>query len=202
MVDEAAKAATTEGVAMDLPISLAALRQRINSAYKRITVDTPGADVIKRLRGSYDPISTRKALMQLPRPAAAAIAQLRANHTPLAAFLHQIQAVDDPNCDMCHQPETAEHYLMLCRKYVTARQTLFKALRKLKVPRKTQAILTYPQAFKPLATYIEELTRFIRTKPWKPPPSASPTPATTPNHPRLPTQRTSPPLLNTNPHLL
>lgn len=184
-VDAAAKEATTEGPQLELPLSLAAVRQQITHAYNSTIRQTPTQEVVKRLRGSYAPVQTRKALMALPRLAAAAIAQLRANHTPLAAFLHRIHAVDSPHCEACKQPETTEHYLLLCRNYAIDRRALFTSLRGLKIPRTTQAILTHPRAFGPLATFVAATKRFVRSpaqpeQPGAPPSQQPPTPSITP----------------------
>ncbi|KAG0139102.1 hypothetical protein CROQUDRAFT_102179 [Cronartium quercuum f. sp. fusiforme G11] len=45
-----------------------------------------------RLRGTFDPLTTRLALASLPRPEVSAIAQLWANHSPLNTYLHRIKA--------------------------------------------------------------------------------------------------------------
>lgn len=193
-VDGAAKEATNTGTDLNLPTSLAALRQSINANRKALALQSPNENVIRRLRGQYNPSLIRKALTGLARPAAAAIAQLRAGHTPLSSFLYRIQATDSPNCTVCDQPETTEHYLMLCSAYTSERNDLFKELRKLKIPRKTQDVLTNPSAFEALATYISRTGRFVRTNPTQPPSSNPPLPSlrvtatpTTPGPPR-PTQ--------------
>lgn len=163
-VDEAAKDATTTGELLSLPTSLAALRQRINAACKRTVTQPPSREVIQRLRGAHEPLTIRKALQSLPRPEATAIAQLRANHTPLSHFLCRIGAVEAPTCAECNQPETTEHYVLLCRAYTPARITMLHALRELQVPRTLQDILTTPRAFHPLADYIKETKRFARAR--------------------------------------
>lgn len=180
VVDEAAKSATTEGVALRLPLSLSALRQQINQRSKQSVLQTPSADEIRRLRGVFDPVSTRRGLMALARPEATAIAQLRANHSPLSHFLHRIKVADHPGCEFCHQPETTEHYLLTCRNYLGARTTLFASLRKLRIPRKVHSILTTPQAFQPLATFIKTTGRFERARRWKPTPEPVPPSAPAP----------------------
>lgn len=48
-VDEAAKAATAEGVPQHLPTSLASVRQRINAASKATVTQAPSAEVVRRL---------------------------------------------------------------------------------------------------------------------------------------------------------
>ncbi|KAG0138926.1 hypothetical protein CROQUDRAFT_10665, partial [Cronartium quercuum f. sp. fusiforme G11] len=55
---------------------------------------------------------------------ASAIAQLRAGHSPLLTFLYRINAANSPNCRLCQQPETVEHYLLLCRRYQGIRRDL------------------------------------------------------------------------------
>lgn len=180
-VDVAAKEAATNGEPLCLPTSLAALRQRINAARKASITEDPSPAIARRLRGVHDPFRTRKALMSLPRPDATAIAQLRANHSPLSHFLHRIGVIDSPNCDHCPQAETTEHFVLICREYSTARKALFASLRRLKVPRTLQAILTTPQAFQPLATYVRETGRFEHARRWRPP---APTPSvSTSSHP-------------------
>lgn len=180
VVDEEAKAATTNGAELRLPTSLLALRQQINRQRKLVVSQAPQAEVLRRLRGVYDPLLTRKGLMNLARAEATAIAQLRANHSPLSHFLHCIGVADHPNCEVCLQPETVDHFLMTCSSNLEARKVLFEALRELRIPRKTQTILTNPQAFQPLAAYIKTTGRFERARQWKPP--LHHTPSSQPSH--------------------
>lgn len=72
---------------------------------------------------------------------------------------------------------------MLCSAYSPKHKTLFQELRELKIPRTTQAILTNPAAFEPLATYISTTGRFVRTKLYHPPTS---NPSTIPLSPHPP----------------
>ncbi|KAG0144768.1 hypothetical protein CROQUDRAFT_94692 [Cronartium quercuum f. sp. fusiforme G11] len=44
--------------------------------------------------------------------------------SPLLTFLYRIKAVDSPDCELCRQPETVEHYLLLCRRYQGIRRDL------------------------------------------------------------------------------
>lgn len=170
-VDEAAKAATLVGSPQRLPTSLSAVKQVINTCCKASVTAEPPPNILRRLRGTSTPLQTKKALMALPRHAATAIAQLRAGHTPLSAFLHRIGAVEDPNCSHCGQPETTEHYLLLCRKYTTHRLRLFQRLRELKLDRKINTILSHPDGYPPLAKYVDATERFLQARTWRPPPS-------------------------------
>lgn len=71
--------------------------------------------ILQHLRGYRNHTQTRNTLTALPEHAATAVAQLRAGYTPLTAFLDQINAVEDPKCPECNEPETTEHNLLLCR---------------------------------------------------------------------------------------
>lgn len=116
-VDLAAKEATSTGVPQHLPLSLAAVKQLINAQRRASVKAQPATTILRRLRGEYDPSLIRQALSSHPRPSATAISQLRAGHTPLMAFFHRINVVEDPNFPECAQPETTEHYLLLCMKF-------------------------------------------------------------------------------------
>lgn len=166
---EAAKAATVTGEPMSLPLSLAAVEQQINARCKASVSDAPPASVLTRLRGVHDPTHISRALSDLPRHAATAIAQLRAGHTPLAAFLHRITAAESPDCPMCNQPETTEHFLLLCREYREHRTALREQLRAMKLGCDSHTLLTNPRAFKPLADYIGATKRFLKARQWRPP---------------------------------
>lgn len=200
-MDEAEKAATTAGEPQFLPLSLAAVKQQINALCAASVKDMPPEPVLRWLRGAYHPSLTRKALYELPRHAATAVAQLRAGHTPLAAFLHRINAADSPNCQECSQPETTEHFLLLCRSFKPQRIQLVDRLCTLQLKCSTQTLLTDPRAYKPLAKYVAATKRFLKARQWRPPPSqgrsqdlphaASPSPP--------PMHRHSPPPLLTEP---
>lgn len=168
-MDEAAKAATADGIAQHLPISLAATKQLINAECKKQVTTFPSPQVLKRLRQCHDPHAMKRALSTLQRHSATAIAQLRAGHTPLSAFLHCINAVNDPNCPECLQPETTEHHLLLCRKYTAHRVVLLANLRGLQINPSLTTILTNPAAFKPLAEYISATGWFLQARQWKSP---------------------------------
>lgn len=170
-VDQAAKAATVTGIPQDLLISLAEVKQLINSKCRASIVNQLASHIVRRLRGVHIPFHIRKALAELPQHLATAIAQLRAGHTPLSAFLHRIKAVNNPNFQECNQPETTKHFLMLCRNYVPQRKTLFDEIHLLHPHGWMQTILTNPWAFKPLADYISATERFIQERTWAPSPT-------------------------------
>ncbi|KAG0142650.1 hypothetical protein CROQUDRAFT_662301, partial [Cronartium quercuum f. sp. fusiforme G11] len=43
--------------------------------------------------------------------------ELCTSHSPLNTFLHRINATNSPDCEACKQPETTEHFLLLCCRY-------------------------------------------------------------------------------------
>ncbi|KAE9382952.1 hypothetical protein BT96DRAFT_844841, partial [Gymnopus androsaceus JB14] len=47
--------------------------------------------------------------------------QLRTGHAGLNHHLHHIGASDSPNCDV---PETVEHFLLTCQKFITQQKML------------------------------------------------------------------------------
>lgn len=147
--DQVAKATTATGTSQHLPTSLAAVKQKINAVCKASVIEPPPPHILRHLHGVHNPAHIRKALAALPQHSATAITQLRAGHSPLS---YRIKAADKPNFQECHQPETMENSLMLCRKYKPQRKLLFEQLHHLH--RCAQTILTNPKAFKPLADYI------------------------------------------------
>lgn len=86
------------GSPQHLPASLAAVNQKIKAACTASVIEKPSQHILRRMRRYHDPNETKKALAELPRHSATAIAQLRAGHSPLAAFVYRIKAVEDPNC--------------------------------------------------------------------------------------------------------
>lgn len=124
----------------------------------------PTQEVLRRLMGSFNPQETFRALSKLPRPAATFVAQLRSGHCPLNGYLHRFKAADPPNCDLCQQTETTDHYLLTCRKYTGLRRELFDQARKAAVPTNRTGLLTCPKAYQPLADFGRKTFRFYRAR--------------------------------------
>lgn len=190
--DEAAKEATRVGQPQHLPLSLAAVKQRINARCSASVTSEPQPPVLRRLRVYFNPTATRSGLAALARHDATAVAQLRAGHSPLSAFLYRINAVESPNCSECAQPETPEHFILLCRKYEQQRRRLLNRLRELKIGCMLSTILTNPKAYRPLADYVTDTARFLQARQWQPPPTPIPTGGSTNRSSQLPTPRSQP----------
>ncbi|KAG0139721.1 hypothetical protein CROQUDRAFT_101143 [Cronartium quercuum f. sp. fusiforme G11] len=71
-----------------LPISFAAVRQRIKGKLEQARMQPPPPDILHRHHPTFNPRETKRALAALPGPKAPATAQLRANHSPLNNYLH------------------------------------------------------------------------------------------------------------------
>ena len=59
-----------------------------------------------------------------------AITRLRIGHVELNDFLHRTRQRDSPDCTVCSTPETTDHYLLQCSRFLGSRQKLISALRR------------------------------------------------------------------------
>ncbi|KAK7039838.1 hypothetical protein R3P38DRAFT_2514688, partial [Favolaschia claudopus] len=84
---------------------------------------------------------------------------LLAGHCSLNAFLHRIKVVDSPLCARCNQPETVAHYLLTCRRYLTARHSLRRSL-KSNSPFNLSSLLSHPKNLPHTLQYIKTTQRF------------------------------------------
>lgn len=163
--DSLTKQATSLHSASELPISHAALTQLIRQRFK----DYPAPSALepatlRRLLNSYTPEKSVAALRKLTRPDATLVAQIRAGHCPLNAVLHRIGVTDDPNCSLCLQPETVEHFLLTCRKFTGLRHRLLRAATKLKILRRRQDLLADPRLYQLMADYGCKTFRFYKSR--------------------------------------
>ncbi|KAK7012564.1 ribonuclease H-like domain-containing protein [Favolaschia claudopus] len=117
----------------DLPVSLAAQRA---TATKRMakqweTLWKQSRRAMKLASIDRSPPSRRilRLYGELTRTEASILTQLRTGHVGLNAFLHRIKVTDSPLCLRCKQPETVSHYLLTCRRFLTARHTLRQSLK-------------------------------------------------------------------------
>lgn len=160
-VDILAKEAVESDLpSLKLPTSLSSVKQQIRSRLKLSVTNPPPRAILHRLRGLHNPRETLKVLASLPRGLSTAIAQLRANHAPLNAYLFWRKAADSPNCEVCNCPETPEHFLLICRKYIRPRTRLKNDAAKLKIEFNVKNLLSNPEAIPLTAAYIKETWRF------------------------------------------
>ena len=97
-----------------------------------------------------------KFIADLPRRQSSILVQLRSGHVGLNVFLHRIRAAESPLCVRCQCPETVEHYLIHCRRFVPERVALRLHVKTLQVGR----LLTSLRQRKPLLDYIRATERF------------------------------------------
>ena len=59
-----------------------------------------------------------------------AVNRLKIGHSELNENLHRFDLADSPLCSICNTPESVEHYLITCRRYIAQRRKLTVALNK------------------------------------------------------------------------
>lgn len=164
IADKAAKAASSLPQIIDASPNPQAVSKKIQLQLAKSITSTPPKHTLDRLMGFYDPVTTCKALMKLPRPEASAVAQLRSGHCPLNAYLHRFKASDTPNCDLCNQREDVCHLLTTCRKFVGIRHALFNAAKKKKTNTNRTDLLTNPNVFEDLGVFVRKSFRFYKAR--------------------------------------
>lgn len=121
-VDELAKTAVLlTDEPLNLSISLSSVKQLIKHQLRTSIITIPPGPILSCLRDFHDPLTAFHALSSLPWGLCLALVQLRANHAPLNDYLYWRKAAASPNCDLCNCPETTEHFLLICRRYIGAR---------------------------------------------------------------------------------
>lgn len=164
-VDTLAKETTKLATVSDLPISHPALQAQIRlQERRRPTPDEVDPAILRRLHHTYQPLDTFKALSRLRRSDATIVTQLRSGHCPLNSYLHCFKVADTPNCSLCRQPESVEHFLLTCRKFAGLRRRLLAAASKTKTPRSRQAILANPALYQALADFGRKSFRFYKSR--------------------------------------
>ncbi|KAK6971422.1 hypothetical protein R3P38DRAFT_2587186, partial [Favolaschia claudopus] len=86
------------------------------------------------------------------------ITQLCTGHVGLNSPLYRIKVVDSPLCTKCGVPESADHYMFLCRRYVVERRDLRSSL-KPRTPFTLSTLLSHPNISSTL-TYFKNTKRF------------------------------------------
>ncbi|KAF9515817.1 hypothetical protein BS47DRAFT_1282621, partial [Hydnum rufescens UP504] len=61
--------------------------------------------------------TTFRSLAALRRGECSIIVQLRTGHVALRAYLNRFGHSDSPNCLLCNEPETVEHFLVTCQRF-------------------------------------------------------------------------------------
>jgi len=116
-------------------------------------------------RGLYALQSTpQKAVLklhdELTKDLSALAMQTRTGKIGLRLFLHRhrVPGVETERCQFRQAPQTIEHILFTCRKYVDLRQGLWKEEKKRKTwgELSVKAILTNPHSLKKAATFMKE----------------------------------------------
>lgn len=164
LADASAKAAISLPQVIDVTPNPTAVLKKIKAQLLRAATAPPPQPILDRLMGFYDPEATFKALSKLPRADATAVAQIRAGHCPMNAYLFRFKAADPPNCDLCKQSEDVCHLLTTCKKFVGLRRNLYNAARKLKTRTSRAHLVTNPKLFGALSDYVRRSHRFYKAR--------------------------------------
>ena len=91
--------------------------------------------------------SVKKSVVQQPlynttRKYETLFSQLRLGLTSLNKYLFRIKREESPECDICQQDETVEHYLLKCRRFNAERATMLASLPPSELPVTLQTLLS------------------------------------------------------------
>lgn len=139
------------------PPGIAAFQGAIKE-WVRLTTSKLTTSQTTRLGHEHQSAKHMKALKKLTKPSISAITQLRSNHAPLNNYLFNYQQRADPVCKCDTGVETADHFLFICPRFDTQRETLTKHLKRLKIPA-LKACLANPKAYPAIADFCNATWR-------------------------------------------
>ena len=146
----------------DLPVSIAALQDTAKTHMRQQWTQIWSSDTHAQRLRSFDPTPPGKKILQFlrqfPKSASSILVQLRSSHIGLNAYLSRFKAADSPLCNYCQAPETVDHYLFYCRKYLQERS----ALRTVVHPKPfTKSTLLSVKSYGPaILGYVQDTGRF------------------------------------------
>ena len=146
----------------DLPVSIAALQDSAKKDLRTKWATIWATDNHAQRIRSFDPTPPGKKILhflrQFPKADSSIMVQLRSAHAGLNAYLFRFNAVDSPLCTLCQVPETVDHYLFSCRKYLQPRSDLRSAVH----PKPfTKATLLSVRAYGPaILGFVHKTERF------------------------------------------
>ncbi|KAJ6579106.1 hypothetical protein DFH09DRAFT_839226, partial [Mycena vulgaris] len=89
------------------------------------------------------------------------ITQMRTGHVGLNAYLARFGAVDSGLCSACREPETVNHFLLSCRRFMQQRDVLRRALLDDdRQPLTKKSLLGKPKNRAALLAYVASTNRF------------------------------------------
>jgi len=124
--------------------------------YARLDRTPPSAKVLRSCEG-------------LKRDEQALLTQLRTGHVALNSYLRRIHVLDSPNCQVCNEPESVDHFLLRCRRFIVPPQDMRSKLRGQVLS--LRSLLGCRQNFPALMNYIKATGRFAVSGLSSPPPS-------------------------------
>lgn len=144
-----------------LPTSVAALKANMKTRTRNATLkhftEAPKLARIRRLDRVLPNTELHRTYATLPRRAASILTQLCTGHIALNSFLHRIGAADSDLCSHCRAPETTDHFILHCNRYVEQRRTLRN---KLKGPLNSlRAVLARKRGILAVVQYVRDTKR-------------------------------------------
>lgn len=169
LADKKAKQAAGKKVTTRLmPLSLSSLLQITRSTFHLRSANfSTGRKTLRT-----QPRKVADALAQLEKGKAAAILQLRSEHSPLNAYLHRFKHHDTGKCDQCRSPETVAHFLLHSRQFKQQRKIFRSRIKEEEVkvnPYSLPSLLNTPPVYRLLAQFVLETGRFRFLKQYVPP---------------------------------
>ena len=110
-----------------VPVAFDAAQAVVKRTVRRRWLDSPQPEWHRRAAGSVPDLTTADSL---PRADAVTVTQLRTGHCVLLrSYRHRIGLDPSPSCTDCgfDDPDTAEHFLLLCPAHHHLRQRLFSS---------------------------------------------------------------------------
>jgi ribonuclease HI len=145
----------------DLPSSAAALKafhkKTTATKWEELWNDSKRAQCLAKFDRSPARVQILKFYLDLPRRSGSLITQLRMGHIGLNDFLYKIKAIASPLCPQCCTPETVDHFLLQCKRYIEEQHQLRTSLCK---ELNLQFLLSDPNHVRPLLAYVHATGRF------------------------------------------
>jgi len=160
--DDAKHAATRDKIDLFCANSIKDANKKISQYIDRIWQTKWDESEKGKSYRNIEPTATRKIKhSQENRKREVIITRLRFQKCNMNAYLHIIGKHADGNCDICHVPETVEHFILHCKKNRTLIDNLTKSTKQLKISLETDDILKNKETLDIVVDYIIKTKRKI-----------------------------------------
>ena len=125
---DAKTAAVSDTQPVDLPMDLKEFKSEITTKSWTHWQQKWNSLRPKYHLGTVKKSVSRDSLYNTSRKYETIFSQLRLGLTSLNKYLFRIGREDSPECEICQQDETVEHYLLKCRRFTSERTTMLNSL--------------------------------------------------------------------------